>query len=137
MIVSLPAVIGAAIASFLIGWIWYGPLFGKMWRHLIGLSLEDMKKMKLSPLIASLGGVVTALLMAYVLAHGIAFGNAYLGTEGVEGALQGAFWYWIGFAVPLTSGAFLWEGKSWKLWALNAGYYLVALMAMGFVLAQF
>lgn len=133
--INLVAVVLAAIASFVIGWIWYGPLFGKMWRRLIGLSLEDMKNMKMSPMVASLGGVITALLMAYVLAHGIAFGNAYLGTEGLSGALQGAFWYWLGFAVPLTSGGFLWEGKSWKLWALNAGYYLVALMSMGAVLA--
>lgn len=135
--INLVGVVLAAIATFVLGWLWYGPLFGKMWRRLVGLSLDDMKNMKMSPLTASVGGVITALLMAYVLAHGIEFGNAYLGTFGVAGALQGAFWYWLGFAVPMNSMGYLWEGKSWKLWALNAGYYLVALMLMGFVLAQF
>lgn len=71
------------------------------------------------------------------LAHGIEFGNAYLGTSGVSGGMQGAFWYWLGFAVPLTSGSFLWEGKSWKLWALHAGYYLVSLLIMGAILGSF
>lgn len=134
--ISLTPVILAALAAFFLGWVWYGALFGKLWRRLVGLSLEDMKSMKMTPLMASVGGVVTAFLMAYVLAHGIVFGNAYLGASGLSGALQGAFWYWLGFAVPLTSGSYLWEGKSWKLWAVNAGYYFVALMLMAVVLAS-
>ncbi len=134
--ISMIAVILAALAAFFIGWVWYGALFGKLWRRLVGLSLDDMKSMKMSPLIASIGGVVMSFLIAYVLAHGIAFGNAYLGTGGMGGALQGAFWYWLGFAVPMTSMSYLWEGKSWKLWALNAGYYFVAMMVMAAILAS-
>lgn len=133
--VNLMSVIIAAIAAFAIGWIWYGPLFGKMWRHLVGLSLEDMKNMKMTPLMASIGGLVTSFLMAYVLAHGIYFGNAVLGTSGLEGSLQGAFWYWLGFAVPMTSMGYLWEGKRAKLWVLNAAYYLVVFIVMGAIFA--
>lgn len=132
--INIIAVIVSAFVAFFIGWVWYGVLFGKPWRRLVGLSLEDMKAMKMSPLRASLGGVITALLMSFVLAHGIEFGNAYLGTGGISGGVQGAFWYWLGFAVPLTAGSYLWEGKSWKLWALNAGYYFVALLVMGAIL---
>jgi len=40
------AIIAAAIASMLIGWLWYGPLFGKQWMKLAGLKKSDMKKMK-------------------------------------------------------------------------------------------
>lgn len=132
--VSLAAAALSALAAVALGALWYGPLFGKKWRRLAGLSIEDMKSMKMSPAVAMLGGAVTAFLMAYVLAHGIEFGNAYLGTEGVSGGMQGAFWYWLGFAVPLTAGAYLWEGKSWKLWALNAGYYLASLLLMGAII---
>lgn len=135
--VNMVAVIVAALASVAIGAVWYGPLFGKLWRRLLGLSLEDMKKMKLSPLMAMAGGVITAFLMAYVLAHGIMFGNIVLNTYGVAGAVQGAFWYWLGFALPLTAGSFLWEGKSVKLWVLNAGYYLVSMMVMAVILGSF
>jgi len=135
--VNLTAVIVAALAGFFIGWMWYGPLFGKMWRNLIGLTPEGMKSMKMSVLGASIGGLVTSFLLAYILAHGIYFGNVAIGTEGVAGALQGAFWYWLGFAVPLTAGSFLWEGKSVKLWVLNAGYYFVAMMVMGVIIGSF
>lgn len=45
------------------------------------------------------------------------------------------FWNWLGFVAPVTLGAVLWEGKHWKLWFLNNGYYLVTLLLMGAVLA--
>lgn len=131
--VNLGAVVAGAIASFVIGWIWYGPLFGKVWRRLAGLTIEDMKSMKMTVMGASIGGIITSLLLSYVLAHGILFGNAFIGTTGVEGALQGAFWYWLGFAVPMTSMSYLWEGKPFKLWVLNAGYYLVTFMVMAVI----
>jgi len=132
--INLVAVLVAGIFAVVVGAVWYGPLFGKMWRRLIGMSMEDMKNMKMTPVAAMIGGFITALLMAYVLAHGIVFGNAYLGTSGIEGGMQGAFWYWLGFAVPLTGAGYLWEGKSVKLWVLHAGYYLVALLGMGAIL---
>lgn len=132
--INLVSVLIAGVVSVVLGALWYGPLFGKKWRSLIGMTMEDMKAMKMSPLTAMIGGTITALLMAYVLAHGIAFGNAYLGTSGIAGGMQGAFWYWLGFAVPLTGGAYLWEGKSVKLWVLNAGYYLISLLLMGAIL---
>ena len=32
-------------------------------------------------------------------------------------------------------GAFCWDGKSWKLWFINSGYYLVSLLLMGSLLS--
>lgn len=132
--INLIAVVLAALAAFFVGWVWYGAIFGKLWRRLVGLSLEDMKSMKMTPIGASVGTIAVSFLMAYVLAHGIEFGNAYLRTEGIAGGLQAAFWYWLGFAVPITSMSFLYEGKSWKLWAVNAGYYLATLLSMGAII---
>ena len=133
---NLYAVLAATVASMILGTLWYGPVFGKLWRHLEGLSLEDMKSMKLSPAAAMGLMAVLSFLMNYVLAHGIAFGNAYTGMSGAEGGMTGAFWYWLGFALPLTAGSFLWLNKSWKLWAFNAGYYLVALLVAGAILGS-
>jgi hypothetical protein len=130
------AVLISAIAAVVIGGLWYGPLFGKMWMKLAGISKEGMKSMALSPLQAMVGGFIVSFLMAYVLAHGIVFGNAYTNMSGMTGGLMGAFWYWLGFIVPVTAGVFLWEGKSAKLWLLNAAYYLVSLSVMGAILSS-
>lgn len=134
IIINYWAVLGATVAAVALGALWYGPLFGKYWMKLVGQTPETMRAMEMTPAASMAWSVVTSFLMAYVLAHGILFGNAYLGTSGIGGGLQGAFWYWLGFAVPLTSSVYLYEGKSVKLWVLNAAYYLVTFLAMGALL---
>ena len=37
------AVVGAALAGFVIGGLWYGPLLGKVWQRESGLSDEALK----------------------------------------------------------------------------------------------
>ena len=54
----------------------------------------------------------------------------------LNAGLQGGFWNWLGFVMPVTLGIVLWEGKSWKLFGINAGYYLVSLPIMGVILAM-
>ncbi|MCR4312064.1 MAG: DUF1761 domain-containing protein [Candidatus Uhrbacteria bacterium] len=74
---------------------------------------------------------VGILIMAYVLAHFIEYAGASTAKEGAEGG----FWSWLGFIAPVTLGTVLWGGKSWKLWAINNGHYLVALLVMGAIIA--
>lgn len=38
--VNFPAVIAAVVVSFLFGWLWYGPLFGKKWMGLMNLPAD-------------------------------------------------------------------------------------------------
>ncbi len=78
---------------------------------------------------------VGSLLMAFVLAHALIFASNYLKIFDVSAGLTGAFWKWLGFIAPVTLGSVLWEGKSWKLWFLNNGYYLLSLIVMGVILA--
>jgi hypothetical protein len=135
-IINYWAVLAATAVSIVLGFLWYGPIFGKKWMALLDLTPEKMASAKakgMGPTYAIM--IVGSLLMSYVLAHALIFGNAYLGTAGVSAGLMVGFWNWLGFVAPVTVGSVLWEGKSWTLWALNAGYYLVALLLMGVVLA--
>ncbi len=137
--VNYLAVLASAVFMMVLGGLWYGPLFGKKWIALMGfdqqkvadMQAQGMGAMWKSYALMALG----ALIMSYVLAHGLIFGNAYLGTSGVSGGLQGAFWYWLGFVVPVSMGSVLWEGKSWTLWTINAGYYLVGMLIIGSILS--
>ena len=135
--VNYLAVVLAAVANMALGFLWYGPLFGKSWQRMMGFTAESMKTMAMTPFAAMVGGFVGALVMAFVLAHVIVLGNAFYGTGGVSSALMGGFWSWFGFLVPVTAGSFLWEGKSAKLWVLNAGYWLVAILLMSAILGWF
>ena len=35
------AVVVAALSAFVVGWMWYGPLFGKSWMELNGFTDRD------------------------------------------------------------------------------------------------
>ena len=133
------AVLVCAVAAMVLGFIWYGKLFAKPWTELMGWTPEKMaamnasgqKNMTMQYALQAIG----ALLMAYVLAHALIFASAYLNVSGVAAGLQAGFWNWLGFVAPVTLGSVLWDGKPWKLWFINAGYYLVVLLGMGVILA--
>ncbi|HYU64967.1 MAG TPA: DUF1761 domain-containing protein, partial [Candidatus Paceibacterota bacterium] len=61
------AILVAAVAQMVIGALWYGPLFGKMWMHLTHRTMDDMKGQSAGSAYAM--GFVVALVSAYVLAH--------------------------------------------------------------------
>ncbi len=134
--VNYLAVVVSTIVMMGLGYMWYGPVFGKQWRALMGFTKESMeaakkKGMGKSYAIMALG----ALAMSFVLSHSLVFASTYLHTSGVAAGLQVGFWNWLGFVVPVSMGTVLWEGKPWKLWFINAGYYLVGLLLIGVLLA--
>ena len=134
--VNYLAVLGAAIASMVIGALWYGPLFGKAWVNLAGMTEAQMNAAKQKGMGKSYAIMFAgSFLMAYVLLHALVFASAYLGAYGAVSGLIAGFWNWLGFVAPVTLGAVLWECKPWKLWLINNGYYLVVLLVMGMILA--
>lgn len=134
--VNYLAVFAAAIASMILGWLWYGPLFGKTWMALSGLTEEKMavaksKGMGKMYLLTFIG----SLVMSFVLAHALIFASAYLKASGISAGLTAGFWNWLGFIAPVTLGIVIWDGKPWKLWFLNNSYQLITLLVMGVILA--
>jgi hypothetical protein len=130
------AVLVAAIASIVLGFLWYGPFFGKPWMKIMGFTKESISKTKQSEMMKSYALMaVTTLIMAYVLAHTTEFAMAYTRTYGVTGGLMSGFWNWLGFMMPLHMHDQLWGGKPWKLFLITAGYSLVSMLMMGAILA--
>ncbi len=135
--INIWALIVTTVVSVVVGTLWYGPLFGKIWMASIGISMPEvvtpeMKKMMFRSYTLV---VIGALIMNYVLLHNIVFGEAYLQITGVMAGVQAAFWNWLGFVVPATLGSVLWENRPWKYWFITAGYYLVVLLINGIILA--
>ena len=128
--VNYLAVLVAAVASFLLGWLWYGPFFGKPWMKLMNFDKNSMKSMKLSPVTAMILGFLTYLVIAYVLAGFISILNSATIVEG----MKIAFWIWLGFIATTTLGSFLWEGKSIKLYLLNNAYNLLNILVIAVIL---
>jgi hypothetical protein len=122
------------VVMIVLGLIWYGPLFGKEWMRLLGIDPhreEIRKKWAVSMAVQIIG----ALLMVFVLDRAISVGGLSEGITGIAAGFHFAFWNWIGFVAPVTVGMVLWEGKSWKYWWIVAGYWFIALIVSGCILA--
>ena len=134
--INYVAVLAAAVVSMVVGYVWYGPLFGKTWMKEMGMKQQQMTDaMKKQMMNSYTLMFVGSLFMSWVLAHAIVFSAAYLHMSGLSEGLMTGFFNWLGFVGPVTLGSVLWEKKSWKMWSINNGYYVVTLMAMGAVLA--
>lgn len=130
--VNYLAVIVAAAVNMVLGFLWYGPLFGKAWTKMMGFTKEDMEKAKKEGMTKSYAiAIVGALVMAYVFAHFISVGAAMTITSG---ATIG-FWLWLGFIATTTLSGMLWGKKPFNLYLLENGYYLVLLLINGAILA--
>lgn len=131
--VDVFSVIVAAIAAFAVGMVWYSPaLFGKKWMKLMGVSEKDKSKMKDGMMGVMVKGFVVELIMAYVLAHVLAFSS----STTIMDAIQGAFWVWLGFVATTLYMGVIYEKKSFDWWWISAGHYLAGLIAMGIVLVS-
>lgn len=129
--VNWVAVIVAAVAGIIVGFIWYAPqVFGRRWARATGVELPQPGQVQ--P-VTYAGAVVITAVTAYVLAllsQGL--GAATL----VDGAIVGIL-VWLGFvATWLASGVFF-ERRSTEWWAINAGQAIVSLVIMGAIIGYF
>ena len=129
--VNYLAVLAAAIAAMVLGFLWYGPLFGKMWMKLMNIDKKKIDESKKKGMVVNyIIMIISTLVMSYTLAHLVKF----LDVTNILDALRVAFWMWLGFIATVMIGTVLWEGKSWKLYCLNATYWLVNLTVMSSIL---
>ena len=132
MSVNFWAVLVSAVASMVIGSIWFGPLFGKKYISAMGLDKktpEEQAAMKKGMMMSYVWQFISSLVMFYVLAWFI------LGTGmwGAGGGAQIAFWAWLGFVVPLKLGDALWGGKMLLFW-LGIGNSLITVLVGGAII---
>lgn len=136
MPVSYLAIIVAAAANFIIGFLFHGPLFGKLWMKLANITPTGNEK--LSGMVPQMvKNYITNLVFAYVLAVVYLFASTspLMGGSGAWNGVVCAFWVWLGFVVTTTYIDVIWMGKSWKLWLYECVASLVAIAAMGAIIA--
>ncbi len=134
--VNYIAIIVAAIASYVLGFLWHGPLFGKQWMMLSGMTPEKMNEAKAKGMTKTfIAAFLTTLLMSYVIANIYDFASSYYNLYGYQMGLMVAFWSWLGFIVPVTLNTVFWENRTWKLWLFNVSFELVSIALMAVIIA--
>lgn len=120
------AVIVAAASSFVVGGLWYGPLFGTTWMRAAGISQEKAGE-------ANMGRVMGLSFLLQLVAAAVLL--TFIGVDASPGfaiaaaAAVGACW-----VAPALGVVYLFEQRSFAHWAVNAGYQVVAFTLMGVVL---
>lgn len=121
----------AAIATFLIGALWYSPLlFAKHWARAHGYTSDKLAAMQARSSRAYAGSFVAFLVMASVLRILL----AHLGADSIHTGAAWGFHVWLGFALPIGVTANLYSDKPSATFLIDAGYQLVYLTAMGAIL---
>lgn len=125
---NLLAILIVAISGFLVGGLWYGPLFGKIWQREIGLSDEDVKSSNMAKIfgVTFLFSLLSAVFLGHLLAH---FDTDFYRTMMISTGIA------LGFVAPAIGTNYLFGRKSGKLFAIDAGYWTVFYAAMGLVFA--
>lgn len=137
MTINYIAVLVCAIASMVIGFVWYGPLFGKVWmREIMGsesMTHEQSESMKKGMwgyyLIQFILSLITAGFLAVHIANW---------ADVTVSALAIAVCTWFGFVMTTIAGGSLWSGKprrtAWKMFLITAGAQLVTFIVFGLIL---
>ncbi|MFN2099697.1 DUF1761 domain-containing protein [Altererythrobacter sp. MF3-039] len=108
------AVAAAGVSAFVLGGVWYGPLFGKKWAGYVGLSEEDQKSASMSKVFG--GALVLSLIAAAVFA-------AFLGPNpGVEFATAAGFAAGLGWVAASFGINYLFAQRPFGLWLIDGGY---------------
>jgi hypothetical protein len=121
------AIVASGIAAVLLGMIWYHPkVFGGAWARMSGITPEMQERSKKKMPLMAFFGFLAAMLVAYVMTYV----SAAWGFYNWIGGLQLGFWCWLGFVAPPMLGMVLWEMKPFRLYLINALYWLVTLIVM-------
>lgn len=134
--INLAAVTVSAIIAFVLGFLFHGPLLGKVWMKLA--NIHPTGKEKFADMVPQmLWNLLSNFVTAYVLAVIYLFASVspYMGVGTWNGVIC-ALWIWLGFLVTTTSIEVIWMGRNYKLWLFEAGCSLVVMATMGAIIGS-
>lgn len=132
MEINYLVVLVAAVASMVVGSVWYGPLFGKKYMSAMGMdnmSEEQKVAMKKGMTMTYVWQFIASFVMFFVLAW--LMGS--MEQVSVHGGVALAVWVWGGFVVPLKLSDAIWGGKMVLFW-ISISNMLVTLLVGGAII---
>jgi hypothetical protein len=124
--ISLPAVLVATVAAFVVSSTWYAVLGDRV------AELSGAPSTAETPPPWKLGVELLRSLIVVVVVAGLAARGEI--DELAGGALLGLA-LWVGFPAVLLTGSVIWEDVPRKLAAIHAGDWLVKLLAVAIVVS--
>lgn len=122
------AVVIGTVVFMALGFLWYGPFFGKPWLAAMEKMGKKRADLRMTPPLFVLN-VVTAFITNIVLdLIIIAFGVSSWWMGLVAGAVV-----WVGVGATAATLSNVFEGRPWALWTIFFFYQIVLYAGMGLV----
>lgn len=124
-------IIIAIVVSYIIGMVWHGPLFGKMWMDCNNMPMPKKEDMKFSMMLPGLSAnLVKMFFMCAVLGRTFQI----VDLPNMMSALVIATIIWLPFTALVLVNNYAWVGKPIKLMVLDSAYELVTVWATAAIL---
>jgi len=134
--VNLWSVLAAAVATMILGFLWYSPLlFDKPWTLAMGYDPNDKAKMEeMRRGAGKLYGItfIASLISAFVLGKVIEITT----VNSIFYGMKIGFAVWMGFVTTVQLTSTLFKKRPIKLYLIDTGYQLVCYLVMGAILAR-
>ena len=128
--ISYTALIVAASAHWVLGAIWFS-VFAAPWLAGIGRTRADLTH-RGSPAIVYLAAFASSLALAWT----IAWLTASTGRLTMIRGMMSAGLLWLGLVCATMATELAFEGRSFEVFAITAGYPLVGMLIMGAILGR-
>ncbi len=135
--INLFAVSIATVAAFVLGFLFHGPVAGKLWMKLANIHPTGNEKFK-DMIPQMLWNLLVQFITAFVLAVIYLFvsSSPYLGEKGIMGGIILAILLWLGFLVTSSSIEVIWMGRNYKLWLFEVVSSFIVMVTMGAIIAS-
>ncbi len=121
------ALIVGAVASFLLGMLWYSPfLFGPTWAQAHGFSEEKMKMMHSETFMAHIIGFITVFVTGFIIWQLLGMMN----IQTIQSALWVGFLLWLGFPAAQGLMSTQYSGKPFNVFLIDTGYQLAYILTL-------
>lgn len=129
--INIIAVLLATLGFMVVGFLWYGPLFGKRWMALNGFTPETMGSVNMPLMMAK--GLTNSLIAAI----GISLVLNWKGAEGLLASMKTAFLVWLFFSATTALLAHIYEKQKLELTLIHFGNQLTAYLLAGAIISFF
>src|SRR3989344_1750250 len=110
------AVLLSAVVAFIIGGLFYGPVFGKILMKLSRVSKKDIKKTSKSEIVRNyIFTFISSIILIYILA----FFLMVAGASSIGDAVVISILAWLGFVLTINLSQVLWSKKPAALYLLD------------------
>jgi len=120
------AILVATVSGFMLGGVWYGPMFGKAWLKAIGKTEEELQPSPTPFVVSFFTALITAIVLS-ALIHNLEF------TTVVDGVVLGLL-VGVGFIATAMGSDAAFCGWGLPLFLIQSGYRITYSVIMGVIL---